>query len=850
MNDNMTDKTKLKVLPNQSLAKISHNEVLPVLKTKVIAGFDVYMSENDYVFDSCDSDKKSLNSKNYPNYTTSKYKSNLFTRVIFAKPNRLPFDIELGRVRHLEHNIDNNNDNNANYDARIKQHEQNMAININLKKLQSIINREKSLAIPVSFQDNFKSPWELIEMKPEYVDLNLDKIKKYNDNENNILEEILNKIEMSDNINITNKIERFVLQQDSLLECYHSDINIDESFFLKKEHGVTHQIIIEYALFQKTHMFKSIIQILIANSIYEKVIRKINTDIKKIGGFSEGTFWMSIIHDNSSKYLQFANLIKKDKKNTSPYSKRKIISDTKNDNSSDRTTVHKDTMINHITEIIESLECNIPSINQYQSTQVTKLFKADEITSGNVQTHSFDHYGITKYLINHPFLLYCVVEDKLQLYKFFISSLTVDTIQYELYQIDEIIDAEPIRISLRPKIISRNLTDKFTISKQKDIRKFSIEYEKLNMNISTNEISKCDVSVLRKINNYSANWAALINVIITDATKCIRAFITNQKKEKINLDFDTIDQTICEKILNELQIGPTMGSSAKSLELNSDILISDAYDLNCYSAYEQMCEHLSKNLDKDYFTHHKYSSTKIYRDYHPISYTSQILRTRELKNEGHISKERLLPLFMDRYVNNENILSEFTGTGTILYEKISKRITIRDLVFISDTANTTNTKSNVYHHINGVHNNLVESTIVDLKIRSNCPLKLYLRVENKCLLVGEGNNIYIPIIPSYVMNGLHFKLASDPDELIEKLSCSNCPPYVNMTFVILKNPTEYPINRNGFMIDFINRYGDSDNTATVAYINHEINSLNSEKRVYFGIIQNIEHINSIENLIY
>ena len=817
------------------------------LKTKVITGFDVYLKENHFLFDPYNPYKKTAPIPKHTHVTTIE-DDQLFSRVIFAKPERKHHGIIYADDQN-ERNIDHD----ENINTRIAQHKQNSSILIDQKKIRDSINHEKSIIISKSLNDNFNASWELVEMIPDSLSVALN--NNYNDDVN-VLDDILNKINTNNEIeNDTDKIKYVLSEPNSLLDCYYNCSSNVEEFIENKQHAsdsMRHispekQIILEYALFQKIDIFRSLIQMLIVNTIHEKVIRKINIDITKIGGFDNGTFWMSIIHDNPSKYLQYANIT-----DTNTNRKNGLLNNTifdspktKPQNKSNKIAIHKNIMIDNISQIIELVDQKLVARDKSMSVQMTHLFRNDTVPRDKKQ---LDNYGIVNYLINHPFLMYCMVDGKLQMYKFFISSLTVDKIQYELYQIDEVVDIEPIRTVIRPKIISRDVTDKFVImetnksDKFNKTNKFIIDLEKLNMNVTTDEIIKCDISILQKVNNYATFWSSILGVIINDATKCIKSFISNQKKVKICLEPNFVDHDVCEKILNELQ-----------LESNINECVIDKAKTHSEMAYEQIYNKLSKtkltfgkNIDKSYFVNHQYCSTRIYKDYHPIEYITKILHTKELKNKEHVSKDKFLPLFMNRF-KNECELAEFIGSSSLLYETINERIISRDLLFMSDSNDI-----NVFHNINGISNKLCESTIIDLRIKSNCSLKIYVRVENKCLLVAEGKNIHIPIIPSYVMNALHFKLSSDPDELIEELIKSNCPPYVIMNMISVKNPVDEPVNRKGFMVDFVSNYTEFNQiTTTILYADNDtLLDNNIDKRVYFGVIRDINHLKSIENLIY
>jgi len=796
------------------------------IKIKSITGFDVYCKANDYVFDPHSTHKKNLlhlsDSSSHPiHFWTGGHIQTPFDRVLFTRPrsmNQPPF-------MHNRHHNDENVEESRNtiINKNITQYENDPYLHINLKKTQDKINHEKSLFIPTDLDDNDYCLWELIDMKP--TDCSEPDVYDVDDDNDNVLDEILQNIKV-DEIDPTDQIEQAeqILMPESfgLLKCNHKNTEVDDSFY-ERDSSLTAIILFERALFQRTCMLISIIKTMIANTIYEKVVQKINNDISRIGGFNAGTFWMSIVNDNAVEHLYYANIIRR------KYHKFNHQ--------------HQNIMIENVSKLIKLCDDD-----KSKHLIFAKLFK-DEISDSPIGV-AFDRCGMIKYLVNHPFMLYCVVENKLQLYKFFITSLTSDKIQYELYQIDKISTStstsnisDNIDITSRPHIITRDITNKFsfdvdidhetphTNAKQNIKHKFAIDCKKLNIDIISHDITSANSDklhlqkFLQKLNGYTSDWATLLNVIITDATKCIKAFISNKKKKKIDLDFNMIDQKVCEKILNELQ--------TRSI---------DTVNIESETTYDK----LFNKLNTKYFESNFYSSTRTYRDYHPMSYITRILQTRKLESVDHIKKltnENSLPLFTDRYKTIDKIMPVLADSDIIVYEKFTKRVMMRDLLFIFDDTNDS------YHHINGIcSNNLNESTLIDMKIKSNCPLKLYLRVEQKFILVGEGNNIYVPIIPSYVANAVFFKLSSDPDTLIETLSQSSSPPYVTISFTILKSPPDDVIDHEGFILDFITE-DVQDQTTTVLYVNRETDETDNRK-VYFGVIRDINHLKSIENLIY
>lgn len=280
-------------------------------------------------------------------------------------------------------------------------------------------------------------------------------------------------------------------------------------------------------------------------------------------------------------------------------------------------------------------------------------------------------------------------------------------------------------------------------------------------------------------------------------------------------------------ILNELQINPESIENIKTKKIYDNTSVSNKA-LSLDNPFRKI-QYINQN-------NYDYQTSKIYKNYHIIEYVKWLLNDEQILTDTN-EKNTLLP-FMNRYnatISNDN-------NRNIIYEKNTKRLVIRDILFISDD-------NNMFYNINGIDNKFPDSIIIDVLIRSNCPICLYARVENNCILVAEGTNIYIPIIPSFVMNALFFKISADPDKLLDLLINSRTAPYVNITYTIIKNllrdsiDNNDLINHNGFMIDFISKCGN----LTLLYINKDIKD---KKIIYFGMIQNSEHLKKIENLIY
>lgn len=810
-------------------------------KIKIISGRDAYFKEDMYQYEQLSN----------ISHETKKNNPRLLTRVIFGKKKI----------------IQNNNDTD-NINESIKNLSQNPIAIINFQKRQEIASHEKSLFVSKTFADNQNSPWELVQFDPDNYFDNFDDISNnpIEDPIDNILQKIY---DSDDTISMS--------EPNDLLKCYHVNKNLRSCFsfdllsikdYEKKsstgddESILTKRLKVDYALYQNIEELRSIIQILISNSIIEKVIKKINSDIKLLDGFNvepksqselssipkqnmnTSTFWMSSVYDDLTKTLSFIT----DKKNI-----RNILPIN---------CKHKNFMVTNIMKIIECFE-------KTQSEHVLKLFNHNDSFNSFI-----DQYGITKYLIHHPFLLYCVVNDKIQLYKFFISNISSNEIRYELFQIHElypqnsIIESSPTEIGFtrRPKIISRNIIEKFKfINKNDPINKYNkdkqvmFEINKLNLKIEKTEIEELNNTIFQKINTYVSNWSSLINIIIKDATKCIRAFITNSKKRKIDFDINIVDHNLCEKILNEIQILDLIDDKLVKLSVESDINIIDPVE----HVFNKICKIVPEFvLNHGDYSKYRYISSKIYTDFHPMKHLIKLLHNRELINidTKHFESNRNIRMtFIERY-SNDSLLKNFVEDNHVMYQHKMSYIVLRDLVYINDSID-------LFHNINNIHIpqthskfEFNESIIINLKINSNCHLKIYTRIENNCLLLAEGKNINIPIIPNYVLRYIFIKV-DDPDKIINEIKKSISPPFVKLTYSILNSPANFNFTRDGFMIDFMSDIENIENNEnnqkatkivnTFLYVNKEINIKNCHtKRIFFGIIQNETHLTKIEKLIY
>ena len=59
--------------------------------------------------------------------------------------------------------------------------------------------------------------------------------------------------------------------------------------------------------------------------------------------------------------------------------------------------------------------------------------------------------------------------------------------------------------------------------------------------------------------------------------------------------------------------------------------------------------------------------------------------------------------------------------------------------------------------------------ICNLTFNSNCVMMMYIRINDKCMLIGEGKTIKFPIIYEHDMNNIFLKFEANPDKIIDEL---------------------------------------------------------------------------------
>ncbi|VBB17607.1 hypothetical protein YASMINEVIRUS_70 [Yasminevirus sp. GU-2018] len=792
------------------------------LRTKTVEGYNVYLQEGN--FNMADSDSSSLvtHSRINPRSVV------LFSRVVFG---RTSDDIFL--PDRLTRRIGDETED-EDIERRRKQSTPNI---VDLRKIRQIIERERSLMVPRTIKDNLRSPWELVILDPNAVDERTAKYKKSTSTREDPLDEILASLTDGDN-SLGTVSTVFIAPPKMLAKCSYHESGL-EIKPLCNELYASKVLMLEGIFYKDVKKFRSIIQVLFANAIIEKIVSKINIDLKGIQGLNPKSFWNSIVYDDVSQSFDFLER---------RMSKNSFIQHHQD-------APQKGYLLDTLATIIELVHHDPQMVMKMCGGEIEHGGKSN---SGNDMFDFIDGYGASKYLLNHPFLFYCVVDDKVQMYKFFVTKLTPSSIEYELYQIDSLNKNittfgninSTINVNIRPKVITRNISDKFSFRQgspssspdprfdsKTEPKKFVIDYEKSFIKVTRDEVTSLSDTVFQKINTYVNYVASIVGVVINDATRCVKAFINNQKKIKVDFDPTKVALSDFNSVLNELQLisdartetGPALCEATDQVDTNRDLC-------------RVLKGKIAPNFDSAVSTNDSYVKSKLYSTYHPLSYLSRLMTTNVITKGGSYTESNFVPLFTNREFFKKVVTKqEGVGKGSIIHKKVVDTAVMRDVMFSSD--------GSTYHHMNGFTQTDGSKIILDLRIKSNCRLKLYARVENNCQLIGEGENIYVPILYTEALNSVFIKLDSNPDEIIESLVRSKAPPFIKTSYVSLSTSADVEDPPSGFITECISNYGEKNQYATsTMYIDKETDT--KKRMVYFGTINSKSHFESIENMFF
>lgn len=735
------------------------------------------------------------------------------------------------------------------------------------------IQNEKQLFVPNTFTENRKVPWELVVMslvddqsnipttnsssigsKPidNFLDLidfsGLENDKSLDESKDCSSDEVSQDIDSntqhdsSDHVTMLtqdkNKCkEKFLHRTDKLMPSrlqFHNTMEYEklsapypECLSMRRDIIHTPDEILnqEYKIRNNiTIKISNTIYLMIINTVLEKLMKRINHEVKKMDGIDPKSFWIT---DESNMFassdVSFFSRI--------PNTQANVHGKEKNANRE----IHKKQMLEYVQHAI--CENNICTVSQMK-----ELFASRK----NIpKLLDFDEYGITTALKNHPFIFYCVVDGRCQMYKLVITDINYPTkINYKLYQIDKLpSNNSNDEFVVRPLIISRDITDKFTTVKtqntsdsqnsdSKKLSKFVLQKNFVKLEVNDQELRDKDVILLHRLNDYATYWASFIYNIMNDATRCIRAYVRNPKKTKIQFD-PMISPKIIRSILSEIHRPDLLAEDAKEKVQNRLVAINSLRELQIIT---------------DNFLEDRGKESLMFRMFHPFSHLIREVSKKQIVDKEKFNKlteeiSQQTTLSTDLHDLHDRLIS-----NVVLMRKSKYHTYLRDMLFMNNDENIYHFVTDLTTSINKIFDN-TKNIICNLSFSSNCIMKMYIRVNDTCVLIGEGNNIKFPMIYEHIVHNMFIKIEADPDKIIDMLKKTNIPPYIQVfgTWMKTNMSDESSIFDVGSIIDCISNCGTSKETlSTYLKVNLEVDD---KKYLYFGQIKNHEHMQEIESMI-
>jgi hypothetical protein len=624
---------------------------------------------------------------------------------------------------------------------------------------KQLIDQIRKLYIPKTFLDNKNTPWDIFVLHSKEthrnmsnnqiktIDMILDRLcsmkKQYiiSEKSNKLLDAPKEYLLMHMNLyycdDSVDEIKEYMLFESNINTIIFRTPDLETFKFLKSKSSMNTDYLMDVLDKLVTYVSQTI-KMLMTNTILEKLIRRINRDILGIDNINPKSFWItheSIIHQ-----------VIVDVKNFFPdRSKSPVFS----------TDTYKDRLINYIKDITER--------NQFYSiARCCKIFNNNNIKP------NFDEYGITTGLINHPFIFNLIIDNKIQIYKLVITDINYPkNISYKLF------------LSDRQQIISRDIVNKFD---------GMIKKEFIKLDISEREIFDKDVALLLRLNKYASYWASLMNIIMNDATRCIRAYVKNEKKTKITLDNYSL--TDIKSYLSEIQIPDILSSDPFLTDIRTQFQDSELF--NTY--------HIIKKISK-------------FKNFINVDKFIQLF---------NLTKQNTYPGLTDQQLY-DHLLNH-----CILIKPEHYHYYMRKMTFVDN------------QYLIGLTEKIIGNNkyiISNLLIKSNLSIKIYLCYNDSIILIGRGNKILFPLIPNIIAKNMKIcidmETYSDPDMVMNELKKSNSLPYIAISGLWLR--TNINIDMNSVMFDSLSHMNESESMNTFLYLEQNTPD-QKHKYVYFGQI--------------
>lgn len=613
-------------------------------------------------------------------------------------------------------------------EKEIKDFELTLHDTFRITRLENLANNEKDLFVPKDINENSLKPYELLIVKSTKTDN--EHFNTKNEYEEKVIDDFLDKIDTT----------TYSPSRENPMQCFLRSTTV-KVMNIPTTIDYTIAYDSEIELFTSKDKITQLFRMLLINFVLEKTINFTNDDIHDIKEIDPRSMWLT-----QETTFYFVNIAKPSsdtiKKSYNSYHKNMFTTMIDSTISSNIFFGHEPEM-----KTTNSLDTLFPTVS------IDK---------------KLENFEISKTILNHPFLFYCVVSNKLQLYKLVISDFSEKKINYKLYQIDSI--SESSNLVRRPLIISRDITNKFIVKNNdtiipdnKDNKKFVIDKSKLVFeNINLDKIKL----VLKKIYNVVSDWALLLNVILYDATKCIKAFISNTKKNKISIEPTVIKRKEIKNLLSE-----------NTIEIQGMSSVIENFE-NTLNALERLVVHIYKisenKLEFDPYAMIKYPESKIMEKFHPLYHLHKLSKSMRI-----LSKK----IYDTKYDDFDH---DYMSEHIVIISKEKSHKLLTNIEFFEC--------DNHYYQLDnfnklsyfGITKN--QFIIMDCVIESNYDLKLYHRSGNICQILAEGKKIQINIVYENILSLMFIKL--------KPIETMNGIPYIKLSYTRCAFKLNYndPIN--------------------------------------------------------
>lgn len=471
---------------------------------------------------------------------------------------------------------------------------------------------------------------------------------------------------------------------------------------------------------------------------------------------------------------------------------------------------------------------------------------------------------------NHPFLFYYTIDDKTYLYKMVITELSEQKISYELSQIisfDKSAD--------RPLIISRDMTSKFAIfegsskgnkveyltnlQNAKESGKFILIKKTLYVESKNPYKDKGVLDIedgtdvcFKRVFDRLERWSELLNNVLYDASCCIKAFIARPEKVKIPTPYP-VDELELTDVLFEHDEDLLKYIRSSITKAKNSFTIDDVVAmLNTVT---------NKKFVKD--TLIRYPNSKLAMRFHPLYHLVDLLRNKKLERRNNSTRDISGDtIYATRNKVSRNITNiSFVATDGIYYQLGCENMNNIEKLNVNNTFNI----------------------LVGVSIRSNLHMKLYHRIGNTCILVGDGKNIEISIIYEYVLHSMFLQISPvELNSVIDEIDDNGGLPYISIEYIRLYTFTERNKKiikrvKTGMMYDAIDTVlqfdmsdidnsinsdnnidisvkdvksddATSDNTASINECESSSKYARHYRLTYFGKIRDEKHLRTLDNV--